>query len=177
MVSPTCTTRPTEEAPKTFIPACPARVSFGERIRESTGTNTELVKSGYEAFNEADMAGVLALVAEHAEWRLTPGCMYGGTHRGHAGIVEGIFDPIAGDWSEWFPRPREFLEIGDTIVVLGDYHAVVRSSGTRIVAPFVHVWRLKHGQVVRLDQVTDTHIIRSALTPPSRSNEPPARWR
>ena len=57
------------------------------------------------------------------------------------------------------PVPEEMLPVGDgRVVVVGDYHCTRRSDGQPFSARVVHIWTVAHGQLVALEQLTDTGL-------------------
>jgi ketosteroid isomerase-like protein len=59
-------------------------------------------------------------------------------------------------------QPDEFLEEGDTVVVLGHTEGRTK-SGNELKVPFVHVWRMEDGTIKRGQLLTDTAAVLGAL--------------
>jgi len=59
-----------------------------------------------------------------------------------------------GAWDTFELTPDEFLEQGDTVVVLG-HNDVAKDSRTARV-PFVHIWRYRGDQICRMQILVDT---------------------
>ena len=59
----------------------------------------------------------------------------------------------------------EFLESDDHVIALGHYSGRAAQTGKRFSARFAHVWTLRNGFIVRLQQCADTVQIARALTP------------
>lgn len=59
-------------------------------------------------------------------------------------------------------EPDEFIEEGDTVVVLGHSQARTK-SGNELKVPFVHVWRMQDGTIKRGQLLTDTAAVLRAL--------------
>ena len=49
---------------------------------------------------------------------------------------------------------RTFIDGGDHVVVLGRYRGAMKNSGTRLVAPFCHVFRFQGEKAVMFQQFT-----------------------
>ena len=60
-----------------------------------------------------------------------------------------------GAWDEFALTADEFLEDGDTVVVLG--HTDVKKGDQSAQVPVVHVWRWEGDEIKRLQILTDTH--------------------
>ena len=59
-----------------------------------------------------------------------------------------------GAWDQFALSADEFLEAGDTVVVLG--HSDVRKGERSDRLPVVHVWRWEDDEIKRLQVLTDT---------------------
>ena len=57
----------------------------------------------------------------------------------------------------------EWIDAGDTVVALGAYAGTHAATGRSMRAAFAHVYRVESGRIVRFQQFTDTHALRSAL--------------
>lgn len=57
--------------------------------------------------------------------------------------------------------PDEFLESGDTVVVLG--HSEVSKDDRSAKLPVVHIWRWEGDEAKRLQILTDTHQVAQLL--------------
>jgi uncharacterized protein len=124
--------------------------------------NTDALKKGYDAFNSGDLEGVAALFAEDVRWEGTnddrvPGA---GTFDGRDDAMKALGE-AAGAWDSIKSNPDEFIEEGDTVVVLG--HTEGSANGNDVQVPFVHVWRMEGGQVKRAQLLTDTAVVLKAL--------------
>jgi len=130
-------------------------------------SNRELVRSAYVAFNRGDIPAVLDRMDEDVRWQEMEGLPHGGINRGPEAVVENVFQTIQEEWEVWQANPDEFIESGDTIVVLGQYIARCRATETDVQSPFAHVWRLRQGRIQSFRQYTDTAVIRAAMEAPS----------
>ena len=63
---------------------------------------------------------------------------------------------IGGDWDDFAAVPQEYLDAGDTIVVLGRYRGTAKATGQAMDAQLAHVWRMADGKAVGFQQYTDT---------------------
>lgn len=125
--------------------------------------NVETLKRGYEAFNSGDVETLAGVFAEDIHWEGTndqrvPG---GGTFDGRDDVLAAL-----GRYTEPFEsissQPDEFIEQGDTVVVLGHTEARTESEND-VKVPFVHVWRMSNGTISRGQLLTDTSVILQAL--------------
>jgi hypothetical protein len=80
----------------------------------------------------------------------------GNPYVGHDAILCGVFARLGGEWEGFAAVPEEYLDAGDTVVVLGRYRGTYRATGRRFDADMAHVWRVRDGQAVSFRQYTDT---------------------
>jgi uncharacterized protein len=115
----------------------------------------EQMRQRYEEFNRGDLESALQDWADDFVWQGSnstqlPG---GGEHRGKDEAVKALQEAV-GAWDEFKLSADEFLEEGDTVVVLA--HAEVRKGDNSAKTPVVHIWRWQGEQVKRLQILTDT---------------------
>jgi ketosteroid isomerase-like protein len=123
--------------------------------------NVDLVRGGYEAFARQDIPGVLERFDANIEWTAPDTLPNGGTHHGPDG-VGGFFATLPDTWAELNVGPDEYLDAGDTLVVLGT-NRMRGHNGVAAEAQFVHVWDVKDGKVVRFREIVDTAKLLPAL--------------
>ncbi len=114
------------------------------------------MRKRYDAFNQGDIETATELWADDFVWQGSnstdlPG---GGEHRGKEEALRGLGEAV-GAWDEFNLSADEFLENGDTVVVLG--HTDVKKGGESAEVPVVHIWRWEGDQIKRLQVLTDTH--------------------
>ena len=92
------------------------------------------------------------------EWNEAENFPYadGNPYRGHDAILGGVFARLGGEWDGFAAVPEEFLDAGDTIVVLGRYRGTCKATGRSLHAQMCHVWRIRDGKAVHFQQYTDT---------------------
>ena len=117
-----------------------------------------LIRNLYEAFAKGDVPAVLAAMSPDIVWNEAENYPYadGNPYRGPEAILAGVFARIGSEWDGFAAVPEEYIDGGDTIVVLGRYRGTYRASGRSMDAQMVHVWRLADGRITRFDQRVDT---------------------
>jgi uncharacterized protein len=126
----------------------------------------DVVRSAYEAFERGDREGALRACAQDIEWHQAQGLPHGGLYRGVDEVRRHIFDPLDASWWESFSAPpEEFIDAGDTVVVIGRYRGVAKVTRRVLDVPFVHVWTVEDGLCVRFRQFLDTAGWNDALSP------------
>lgn len=120
--------------------------------------NVDLVRAVYDSFAAGDVPGVLARMSPDIVWNEAESFPYadGNPYRGHDAILAGVFARLGSDWEGFAAVPEEFLDAGDTVVVLGRYRGTFRATGRALDAQLAHVWRIRDGMAVGFQQYTDT---------------------
>lgn len=113
------------------------------------------MRERYEEFNRGDVAGATQTWAQDFVWQGSnstelPG---GGEHTGKDQALQ-VLQQAVGAWDEFRLTADEFLEEGDTVVVLG--HTDVSKGGRSARTPVVHIWRWQGDEIKRFQILTDT---------------------
>lgn len=126
--------------------------------------NVDVLRGGYEAFARGDMDGVRATWADDIQWEgpNTPELPGSGTRRGADEVIQMIGE-IANNWEDFSVTPDEFVDGGDTVVVLGHTQARAKATGRDVKVPFVHIWRMSGGKANRVQTLSDTAELVKAL--------------
>lgn len=127
-------------------------------------TNLELVKELYRAFREKDYDAFLENCTPDIEWIQNEGFPQGKTHIGAQAVVEGVFKAFNKDWESWSFEIEQYLDAGETIIVIGSYVGCHRVSRKSFHSPAAHVYDIRNHKVWRFRQFTDTKIIWDAMT-------------
>jgi ketosteroid isomerase-like protein len=111
------------------------------------GDDVAVVKAVFAAFAERDFERVLDLVDPDFEFTTVTSDYAGRTepYRGHDGMRE-YFRDVALVWDDLRLTPREFREIGGSVVVTGRVNA--RSAARIVDGSTGWVFRLRDGRVV-----------------------------
>jgi hypothetical protein len=122
----------------------------------SVQENVRIVKDGYAAFGRGDIQGVLALLAEDIEW-VIPGEEFplAGTYRGRAAMAD-FFQK----WSKLVEsssvEPREFVEDGDRVLVVGFESGRVKATNGTFEVHWVMAFTIRNGKVTNVREYIDT---------------------
>jgi uncharacterized protein len=110
-------------------------------------SNVDTARAAYEAFGRGDLAALQGDFAEDAVWYTSDELPLGGETRGRDAIM-GNFAQIPNYWSSFSVEPSEFIDAGDTVVVLGTQRA--GNDKGSFESPFVHVMKYDgDGKLVR----------------------------
>ncbi|MFC4855885.1 methyltransferase [Actinophytocola glycyrrhizae] len=142
------------------------------------GTNTDVIKTSYAAFASGDLDRALACFSPGIEWTHPDGMAdfgLGGTKNG-LGEVRRFMARARTVFSEIRAEPREFLESGQRVVVLGTHHMRGRESGVAGTVEFAHTWWFVDGMATHFADVHDSAEVRR-LVAPGPAGPPVSDWR
>ncbi len=128
-------------------------------------SNLNSVQSVYDAFAKGDIPTVLGFLSSDINWTEAEGFPYGGTYIGPDAVLGGVFMRLGTEWEGFAAVPEEFIDAGDTVVVLGKYSGKYKTTGKSFQANFAHVWKVRDGKAIRFVQYVDTLIVQQALQP------------
>jgi ketosteroid isomerase-like protein len=122
-----------------------------------------VLKRGYDAFNGGDQQALAGVFTDEVRWEgpndeRVPGS---GTYDGRDDALAALGRAVE-PFESISSQPDEFIEDGETVVVLGHTEARTK-DGNQVKVPFVHVWRMQDGKVKRGQLLTDTAAVLQAL--------------
>jgi len=126
-------------------------------------SNVEIVEEMYAAFNEGDLETVVGMMDPDIEWIEPEGSPYSGTYRGTDAVVENVFQRVLEDIEDFEVATEQFIDGGDTIVVVGTARGTVMASGKSLNVPLAHVCDVADGRLTRFVDYTDTLRWQQAL--------------
>jgi ketosteroid isomerase-like protein len=127
-------------------------------------SHTDTLKDGYEAFGRGDLDAATANFAEDIRWENpeAPQVPNNGTTEGKDNVKQ-LFAELGNYWESFTITPDEFIESGDTVVVLSHSESKGKDTGTEVKLPWVHIWRFSGGKVTEVQALTDTALAAGAL--------------
>jgi uncharacterized protein len=128
----------------------------------------ETIRSGVEAYNRGKVEDLIALADPEVELVPVRSLLEGGSYRGHAGVRR-FFEEMEVDWAERRVEIEEIRELGDFVLVLGEFQAVSPASGNEISFPLAWLTELRGGKLVRMQAFTDREAAAVAANQPKRS--------
>ena len=117
---------------------------------------TDALRERYERFGRGDLEGALDLWADDFVWEgpNSPDLPGSGRHEGKQAAIQ-VLQQAVGAWDRFELAPDEFIEQGDTVVVLG--HTDLAKGDRTDRLPVVHIWRYRgDDEIVRFQILTDT---------------------
>jgi ketosteroid isomerase-like protein len=117
----------------------------------------DVVKAAYSAFAQGDIPGILELIPDVVDWRVVgpPSLPYATTCRTRAEVQRFFEDLRAAEEVTQF-EPREFIDAGDKIVVIGFVAVVMKATGKAFESEWVHIFTVEGGRVSRWLEFFDT---------------------
>ena len=125
--------------------------------------NLSSIKAVYKAFATGDIPTVLGTLSSDIAWTEAEGFPYGGTYHGPKAVLEGVFMRLGSEWDGFAAIPDEFIDAGDTVVVLGKYSGKYKATGKSMHVNFAHVWKMQDGKATQFIQYVDTLLVHQAL--------------
>jgi len=126
--------------------------------------NVETLREGYAAFGRGDIPAVMELFDPDIEWVTPDSTPLGGRRKGRDEVM-GFFGLLPQYFSEIRVEPVEFIDGGDTVVV------IARDIGTTSKGTYesrlVHVWRMRDGKAVAFEEFLDTALTNQMLGQPA----------
>jgi ketosteroid isomerase-like protein len=134
----------------------------------TTGQNTDVIRSIYEAFGRGDVDAILARCAEEVDWAADSALDIAPWHGVKTGKKEvpSFFEGIVktGPVTEFTPLSFAESDDGDVHVFLR-YGFTVSATGKSVTTNLHHFWRLHEGRVTYYPGSEDTALIAEALEP------------
>jgi ketosteroid isomerase-like protein len=117
---------------------------------------SDALKERYERFSQGDLERALDLWSDDFVWEGSnaEGLPGSGRHEGKQAATQ-VLQQTVGAWDRFELSADEFVEQGDTVIVLG--HTDVSKGERSARLPFVHIWRYRgDDEINRLQILTDT---------------------
>jgi len=130
--------------------------------------NIAVVRRLYEARGNPEISR--QLLAPDVRWEVVEGFPYSGVYQGLSGVSD-FFTRLFGHFEDWHTEPAEIFEAVDRVIGPGFYSARAKGTGKSFKARFAHVWTIRDGVIVRLQQCTDTVQLANALHPDFRDDQ------
>jgi uncharacterized protein len=117
---------------------------------------SDALRERYERFSQGDLERALDLWSDDFVWEgaNAPELPGSGRHEGKQAATD-VLQQAVSAWDKFDLSADEFVEQGDTVVVLGHTDLAKGERSARL--PFVHIWRYRgEDEICRLQIVPDT---------------------
>jgi ketosteroid isomerase-like protein len=109
--------------------------------------NVEIVRGGFDAFQEGDLGRMLDLMADDlVTYRSDPD---GATYHGKEGFLDATAEWTE-DFSEWSAIPEEFIDAGDRVLVRVRQMARGEASGIPVEGEFWFVFEMRGTRLAKI---------------------------
>jgi len=126
-------------------------------------TNLDIIRATYEGPSEQNGRNLESALAPDARWTEAAGFPYAGTYIGAEQIFANVFRRLATEWIGYQAKVHTYLSDGDRVAAFGVYSGTYRATGKTMSATFAHLYRLKDGKIVTMEQYVDSHTVQQAL--------------
>lgn len=127
-------------------------------------TNLDVIRATYEGPSEENGKHLLAALAPEATWTEAAGFPYAGTYTGPKEIFDQVFRRLATEWVDYRAAVHTYLADGDRVAAFGVYSGIYARTGKAMSASFAHLYRLKDGKIVSMEQYVDSAMVNLAMT-------------
>jgi len=126
--------------------------------------NVATVRRLYEAFAAGDVDTIITLMSPDIEWEEAENFPYADNspYRGPEAVLTGVFGRLGTEWQGFGAHPEEFIDGGDTVVVLGRYTGTCAATGKAMNPQMAHVLRVSDGRITSFRQFVDTLAVARA---------------
>jgi hypothetical protein len=128
----------------------------------SESPHVAVVRRLYEARGNPEV--IRQVLAPDIRWEVVEGFPYGGVYVGLDKVLDDFFGRLFQDFEGFVAVGSEFFESGDRVIALGNYTGRAKGTGKEFTARFAHVWTLRDGRIIRLQQCADTVQVTRALS-------------
>ena len=120
--------------------------------------NVDLVRDAYAAFGRGDIETVFKIFDQNIVFNLAENSPYypGWPIKGQQEVLDKLFARIPGDTDNFTITPAAIHDAGDVVVVQGRYAGRNRNTGLNLDVQMCHIWTLRNGRIVQMDQYLDT---------------------
>jgi ketosteroid isomerase-like protein len=123
--------------------------------------NVEIVRRSFDAFIRGDFEEAMREFHPDIAYDLTHISPDGQLYEGHEGVRTGMRRWL-GAWAEYRMEVDEYVDAGDSVVILFRESGRGKGSGVRIEQSVAGVWALRDGKVVRVTPFLDRSEARRA---------------
>lgn len=116
-----------------------------------------VVKAAYDAFVREDIPALLELVADDVDWNMLgpPEIPYTGRRTTKSDVARFFAEVEESDETQIF-EPREFIEAGQYVTVLGFERFVTKHDRKEVETEWIHVFTVIDGKITRWCGCYDT---------------------
>jgi ketosteroid isomerase-like protein len=120
--------------------------------------NVDLVRAAYEAFGRGEIPAVFDTMDDDVQFVIAENSTYyrGTPYAGKPDIAANIFGRIGVEWDGFTIAIEQLHDAGDAVVMQGRYRGTYKATGRQANIQVVHIWTVRNGKLVRMQQYADT---------------------
>ncbi|MFI6699059.1 nuclear transport factor 2 family protein [Streptomyces sp. NPDC050509] len=127
----------------------------------SDSPNIALIRRLYESGMSPE--ATVEIMAPDLVWDITPGFPGSGVYHGWDSVAKDFFGGMMPNYESFGAVHEEFYADGrGHVFVYGHYHAETK-TGNKADVRFIHLWTIRDGKAVRMQQAADSHVLQEAL--------------
>lgn len=126
-------------------------------------THLDIIRRTYEGASEENGKHLLEALAPDVRWTEAAGFPYAGTYIGPQKIIANVFQRLATEWQDYTATVHTYLADGDRVAAFGVYTGIYRKTGKAMSATFAHLYQLKNGKIVSMEQYVDSARVQAAM--------------
>ena len=121
------------------------------------GAAIDVVQQAYAAFGRRDIPALLKLVADEVDWHeVCPAPWpWSGWRVNQAGVAD-YFASIGRENDLTVFEPREFIEAGENVTVLGYVEGSALDTKQKFESEWVHIFTVRNGKITRYRMFSNT---------------------
>ena len=130
-----------------------------------TNQPVDVVREAYACFERRDIPALLQLVDDNVDWQApgpTQEMSWAGGYHGRDQVRQ-FFDSLERSLDFLEFSPDQFVQQGDTVVVLGHERDRVKATGKTYEVAWAHCFEVKDGKIARFHDYQDTAAIQAAF--------------
>jgi uncharacterized protein len=123
-------------------------------LTPSLAAETEALREFYAALNRNDIPATVNALDPEIEWIEPPEYPKGGTHRGHAAVLE-HFTRAREMWAEGRCEPERFIVAGDKIIVFAHVRVRLKHEMEWREGDIADVYTFRNGKAIQMRHFPD----------------------
>jgi ketosteroid isomerase-like protein len=142
---------------------------FDKEIAMDTQQNKQLVMQAYQFYKEKNIKGILSLNDDKVEWigQESDYIPFAGSFHGKDQVAQ-FFSKLDQSQDALKFEPQTFIAEGDKVAVTGLSRWTVKATGQTYDSPWVHIFTIRNGKIVRFEMHSNTAAAEAAF----RSTQP-----
>lgn len=115
--------------------------------------NIETIQQVYSAFGRGDVNFIVSQLTDDVAWKghFAEQVPWAGDYSGKANVPK-FFDAIFSNVDVLGFEPSEFVAQGQTVVSMGTFEAISKTTGKSGVTPWIFVWKFRDGKIESYEQ-------------------------